>query len=79
MINNTVSLNGFVESLLTVGSQGYAACLGPEEHVDLPLQGSGARKEPRSQPQQLPAFLLAGPQLVVCQLLHYLTISLVSE
>ena len=39
----------------------------------------GAGEQPSSQPEQLPAPLLAGPDGVVSQLLHDLAVDLVTE
>ena len=52
---------------------------GPEEQVDLLLEGGAAWEEACGQPEQLPPTLLAGAELVVCQLLDDLTVDLVSE
>ena len=73
------SLDGLVQSLLAVGSEGVTLHFGPEEQVDLLLECGAAREEARGQPEQLPATLLTGAELVLCQLLDDLAVDLISE
>ncbi len=73
------SLYGLVEPLLAVGCQRGSLDLAPEEEVDLPLQRGGAGKEPRRQPQQLPAPPLTGGRLGARQLLDDLTVGLIAK
>ena len=73
------SLDGLVQSLLAVGSEGGALHFGPEEQVDLLLEGGATWEEARGQPEQLPATLLAGAKFIVRQLLDDLAVDLVSE
>lgn len=73
-----LSLDGLVESLLAVHSEGMALCAGPQEEIDLPLQRRAAREQTRHQPQELPAALLAQAHLRFRELLQDLTVNLVT-
>ena len=65
--------------MLAVGSEGGALHFGPEEQVDLLLEGGATWEEARGQPEQLPATLLAGAKFIVRQLLDDLAVDLISE
>ena len=72
----TVS-QGFLKPLSRV--QGYGMSPGPEELVEVLHQVLTAGEQPGGEPHQLPAPLLRQPVPVLRQLLHHLTVDLITE
>ncbi len=68
-----------VKPLLTVCSQWVSSYSSAEEESNLLLESGGAGEETSGQPEQLPAAVLTRTELVVSQLLHYLTVDLISQ
>ena len=68
---------GFLEPLGRVQSDGMSP--GPEELVQILHQVLTAGEQPGGEPHQLPAPLLRQPVPVLRQLLHHLTVDLITE
>ena len=58
--------------------QGNGVASGPKELVKVLHKVLAAGKQPSGEPHKLPAALFRQPVSVLCKLLHYLTVNLVT-